>query len=112
MRESSSFRKNEGVFFVEGARLCADAALTDLTINELYVTDKAIEKYSDYVRLVEEKAKRCFVVSEDVAEKLSDTKSNQGVFCLCKMLDKNTNIGKIKYNRKYIALESISISIL
>ena len=108
VRESSSFRKNEGVFFVEGARLCADAALTDITINELYVTDKAREKYDEYVRLAEEKAKRCLGVSEDVAEKLSDTKSNQGVFCLCKMLDKNTNIGKIKYNGKYIALESIS----
>jgi TrmH family RNA methyltransferase len=47
-------------------------------------------------------------VSDEVAEKLSDTKSNQGVFCLCKMLDKKTNIGKIKYNGKYIALEDVS----
>lgn len=57
---------------------------------------------------MEESAERGFVVSEEIAEKLSDTKNNQGVFCVCKMLDKNTNIGKIKYNGKYIALEDVS----
>lgn len=108
VRESSSFRKKENVFFTEGARLCYDAALTNVKIKELFVTEKALLKYKDYVRLAESKAERSFVVSEDVAEKLSDTKSNQGVFCLCEMLDKKTIIGKIKYNGKYIALEDIS----
>lgn len=108
IRESSSLRKQEKLFFAEGARLCFDAASSGVEIAEMYATEKALSKYSDYVRLVEEKAERCFVVSEEVAEKLSDTKNNQGVFCLCKMLDKNINIGKIKYNGKYIALESVS----
>ncbi len=48
------------------------------------------------------------MISEEVAEKLSDTKNNQGIFCICKMLDKKTNIGKIKYNGKYVALENVS----
>lgn len=108
IRENTSFRKQENLFFAEGARLCFDAASSGVEISEMYVTEKALEKYEDYVRLVNEKAKRCFLVSEEVAEKLSDTKSNQGVFCLCKMLDKNINIGKIKYNGKYIALEGVS----
>ena len=108
IRDNSSLRKQEKLFFAEGARLCFDAASSGVEIAEMYVTEKAIDKYSDYVRLVEEKAERSFVVSEDVAEKLSDTKNNQGVFCLCKMLDKNINIGKIKYNGKYIALEGVS----
>ena len=108
IRDNTSLRKQEKLFFAEGARLCFDAASSGVEIAEMYVTEKAIDKYSDYVRLVEEKAERSFVVSEDVAEKLSDTKNNQGVFCLCKMLDKNINIGKIKYNGKYIALEGVS----
>ena len=108
IRENATFRKQEKLFFTEGARLCFDAASSGVEICELYVTEKALSKYEDYVRLVEKSAERCFVVSEDVAEKLSDTKNNQGVFCLCKMLDKNTNIGKIKYNGKYIALEGVS----
>ena len=108
LREKDSFRKSEGLFFIEGARLCADAALSSVKIKELYVTESARVKYSEYVRLAENVAERSFLVSEEVAEKLSDTKNTQGVFCICKMLDKNTNIGKIKYNGKYIALEDVS----
>ena len=108
LREKDSFRKSEGLFFIEGARLCADAALSSVKIKELYVTESARVKYSEYVRLAENVAERSFLVSEEVAEKLSDTKNPQGVFCICKMLDKNTNIGKIKYNGKYIALENVS----
>ncbi len=108
IREKDSFRKSEGLFFIEGARLCADAALSSVAIKELYVTEGALEKYAGYVHSVENCAERCFVISDEVAEKLGDTKSPQGVFCVCKMLDKNTNIGKIKYNGKYIALENVT----
>lgn len=108
LREKDSFRKNEGLFFIEGARLCADASLSDVGIKELYVTETAYEKYSSYVTGIEKRAERSFIISDEVAEKLSDTKSPQGVFCICKMLDKNANIGKIKYNGKYIALENVT----
>lgn len=108
LREKDSFRRQEGLFFIEGARLCADAALSCIEIKELYVTESALNKYSEYVRLVEKSAERSFLVTEEIAEKMSDTKTPQGVFCVCKMLDKNINIGKIKYNGKYIALEDVS----
>ena len=108
LREKDSFRKNEGLFFIEGARLCADASLSSVTIKELYVTESAYEKYSSYVNIIENRAERSFLISDEVAEKLADTKNPQGVFCVCKMLDKNTNIGKIKYNGKYIALENVT----
>ena len=89
IRENASFRKQENLFFAEGARLCFDAASSGVEIAEFFVTNKALERYEEYVCLVEKSAERCFVVSEEVAGKLSDTKGNQGVFCLCKMLDKN-----------------------
>ena len=108
LREKDSFRKNEGLFFIEGARLCADASLSAVTIKELYVTEGAYEKYSSYVNTIENREEHSFLISDEVAEKLADTKNPQGVFCVCKMLDKNTNIGKIKYNGKYIALENVT----
>ena len=108
LREKDSFRKREGLFFIEGARLSQDAALSGVEIKELFVTEDALVKYSDYVRSVKNVAERSFVITGEIAEKLSDTKSNQGVFCVCKTLDKNTIIGKIKYNGKYIALEDVS----
>ena len=108
LREKDSFRKSEGLFFIEGARLCADAALSGVAIKELYVTENAAEKYSEYISAVEDSVERSFLISDEVAEKLGDTKNPQGVFCVCKTLDKNTNIGKIKYNGKYIALENVT----
>ncbi len=108
LRDKDSFRKSEGVFLIEGARLCYDAALSGMQITDLFVTENSIVKYSDYVRSVKDSAERSFVVSQEVAQKLSDTKTSQGVFCIVKMLDKNANIGKIIYNGKYIALDNVS----
>ncbi len=108
LREKYSFRKENGLFFIEGARLCYDAALSGISIEELFVTESANEKYSEYTSCISEKAKKSYIISEDVAVKLCDTSTPQGVFCVCKVLDKNTNIGKIKYNGKYVALEDVS----
>lgn len=108
LRSSSSFRRAEGLFFLEGARLCYDASISGIEIAQLFVTEEAASKYGGYVRSVQDCAERSFVIAREVAEKLSDTANSQGVFCLCKMLDKNANIGKIKYNGKYIALEGVS----
>lgn len=108
LRDSSSFRKECGEYFIEGARLCSDAAKSGVEIITAYVTDNALRKYAEYFCDVENACKNCFTVSEEVSEKMSDTKNPQGIFCVCKMLDKNINIGKIKNNKKYVALDDIS----
>ncbi len=108
LREKYNFRKENGLFFIEGARLCYDAALSGVEVKELFVTETANEKYSEYVSYIQEKAEKSYIISKDVAQKLCDTSTPQGVFCVCKVLDKNTNIGKIKYNGKYVALEDVS----
>ena len=108
LREKESFRKENGLFFIEGARLCYDAAISDVHIKELYVTPSASEKYAEYVNSIRDKAEKCFEISSEVAQKMGDTSNPQGVFCVCKVLDKSINIGKINYNGKYIALENVS----
>lgn len=108
LTSSGKFRRENGEFSLEGARLCADAAESGIKIKALFVTESAREKYSRYVESIEALSERAYLISEEVSEKLSDTKTSQGVFCICKMLDKNANIGKIKYNGKYIVLEDVS----
>ncbi len=108
LRDKEGFRREEGLFIIEGARLCYDAAISGMHITELFTTEQALDKYRSFVCSVENCAERSFVVSEAVASKMSDTKTSQGVFCIVKMLDKNAFIGKIKYNGKYIALENVS----
>lgn len=101
---SSKHRKKEGLFFLEGLRLCRDAALSGTEIEYAFFTAKAIEKSGADVAFISENAKSSFEISDSVALKLSQTETSQGFFCLCKM--KKGSEGII-YSGKYIALENI-----
>ena len=108
LRESASFRKKEEKFFLESARLIKDAALSGAEIEMLFVTEDANEKYREYIEVILKSTKKAFLISSEIAEKLADTKTTQGVFAVLNMLDKFANISKIKYYGKYVALEEIS----
>ena len=108
LRDSSAFRREENSFFIESARLVKDAALSNAEIKMLFVTEESQEKYSEYLSDILKSTKKVFVITKEIAEKMSDTKSTQGVFAVVSMLDKFANISKIKYYGKYVALEEIS----
>ena len=102
--ESASLRNEKKEFFLEGARLCRDAAENGIKIRQAFFTQQAKEKYSAYVNAVCSVCDECFTVTPDVALKLSDTKSAQGVFCVCEM---PAGAEKIYRSKKYIALENL-----
>lgn len=77
-------RKSTGLFLLEGARLCKDAALNGVAIEQFFVTEKAREKYFSEYSLLEETAVKSFLIPDSVAEKLSDTKNSQGFFAVCR----------------------------
>ncbi|MBR3868552.1 MAG: RNA methyltransferase [Clostridia bacterium] len=103
----SSYRKKTGMFFLEGLRLCCDAAENGIHPEEVFVSENAMEKYASELEVLLDSCDDCYVITEEIAAKLSDTKTNQGVFCVCKTLDKFSNIDKINYNGIYIAMENI-----
>ena len=76
-------RKKTGLFLLEGARLCADAAENGVRIQTLFLTPAAAESYAPYYRTVSAAAAETCFVDESVAEKLSDTASSQHFFCVC-----------------------------
>ncbi len=106
LRDSAKARREDGEFFLEGARLCADAS-GSVEVARLFYTEKAEEKYREEVSLLRERAAESCEVSEEIAAKLSDTFSPQGIFCVCKTLDKKHYIDKIYSGAKIIALENI-----
>lgn len=101
---SSRHRKKEGLYFLEGLRLCRDAALTGAEIEYAFFSSRAVEKYENEVSFISERSKHFFEISEGVENKLSQTESAQGVFCLCRITD---NSAEIDTTGKYIALENI-----
>lgn len=83
LKEAAGRRKT-GLFLLEGARLCCDAAVNGMEITQFFVTENAACKYRDEFLVLEEKAQRSRLIAESVAEKLSDTKNSQGFFAVCR----------------------------
>lgn len=79
LMRSASARREYGQFALEGLRLCRDAALNGLQADELYFTQKALDKFTADVELIAAHSSNAFLVSDDVFDKMSQTDSAQGV---------------------------------
>ena len=104
VRKSARGRRESGLFFLEGARLCADAALSGTVISVCLHTDAAAEKYADRFAQISAAAETVQRISPELAQYLSETQSPQGIFCLCRMRAPQT---QIQPSGKYIALSEV-----
>lgn len=75
-------RDREGVFFVEGFKLLEEAVLAGLDVEKIFFTENALEKYFDL--LEKSRCGECYLVSDEVYEKISNEDSPQGVFSVIK----------------------------
>lgn len=105
LRTSSSFRNEKEEFFLEGARLCSDAAESGTEIVRCFFTEEANDRYPEYLGKIFSACSDCFKVSRDVSSRLADTDSSQGVFCICRI--KSAGTDEFNYKGKYLALENI-----
>lgn len=101
---SAKFRQAEQAFFLEGARLCCDAAMSGAAVLQCFVTEDALRKESDRLSVLLESAKQTALISDAVAHKLSQTMSPQGVFCVCAMDQRQPTIDE---SGVYLALDHI-----
>ena len=82
MREllkSADYRRETDLFAVEGDHLCGELAERSSLECFLY-TEKAARKYPDTVRKAAQKCNCAAVITEELSEYISDTKSPQGLF--------------------------------
>lgn len=104
---SSKERRKTGEFVIEGARLCRDAVLSGVEISEAYFTPDALLRYADDAALVSEKAEVSYEVSAEVAKKLQDTESTQGVFAKCRNTANEKTLSSFAADGKYVVLENV-----
>lgn len=105
---STKYRRETGLFVIEGLRLCCDAAGCGVEIDTLFITDDAFERYGDKMTELISTAKEIFSVTEEVFSKISDTSSPQGVLAVCKTPDIELNVDKITSNGRYVVCENVS----
>lgn len=99
-------RRAQGLFVVEGARLCYDACRSHTTVERLFFTQKAAEKYGEYLKPLMEQAREVYSIEAHCAELLSDTRSSQGVFAVCQ-LPETKSLSNLALAGKYIAVENL-----
>ncbi len=85
MREllrSANYRRQTDMFAAEGDHLCRELAdCKDCSAIEYFLyTEKAAEKYPETVKSVQAKANFSAVITDELSEYISDTKTPQGLF--------------------------------
>lgn len=80
LQRDKKLRDSEGVFVAEGDHLCGEAVKAGAVIRCALLTERAQEKYPEAARALMSSAADYAVISEDIAEYISDTKAPQGLF--------------------------------
>ena len=101
------FRRESGRFAVEGARLCRDAALSDVTVETVLYTAKAAEKYAAYLEPLAARDVPMHTVTEELSAYMADTATPQGVFCLCRRAERTATGADMAKEGRYLALENV-----
>ena len=107
LSNSAEYRRECKLYFLEGARLCADAARSSVVIHTLMYTERAKEKYGKYLLPIMEKAQEIYLIGPQPAQALSCTKTPQGIFCVCEMPHSTTPENTLQKPGSYIALENL-----
>lgn len=104
LAENKKARRENGMFVLEGVRLINDAINEGAKLHSVLVTEECAEKL-DMERIPEDV--NCYVIPDELKEKISDTGNAQGAFAVCEMLDKPSVSDTIKSGGKYILLHSV-----
>lgn len=102
---SSKERRLQGLFVLEGARLVFDVLNSFYKIKYFLITHSAYDKYIEQADEMIKLAQHSFFVSDDVAEKLSDTKNAQGIFAVC--CADTGHVFEYKANARLVALDHV-----
>ncbi len=103
LMENKKERTKTGLFIAEGLRLCREAAQSSIAIKTVLVTDAFMDKHGEQASTIFASCDDVVMISEGVSQKLGDTVSSQGIFCLCQLPDTLCEI----QGKKFIVLENL-----
>lgn len=104
---SARERRKSGFIICEGARLCRDAAESGVRGEEFFCTAAARKKYPEQVAKLEKISKETYLITEELAAKIGDTDSPQGIFLTAKTPSVETDMNKLKAVGQYVLLENL-----
>ncbi len=105
LQTSSKMRKKHNKFVLEGLRLCEDAMQNDIAFDMLFFSESAFEKHNGFAKTLSKNSENCYLISDAVFKKISDTENPQGICAVAKYPEKTAEINP---NGRYVALENIA----
>lgn len=105
--KSKKARFEHNLFVAEGLRLVLDALRSNVEIQSIFVTQECIDKNSKHINEFILNDNNSFLITKELSTYISDTQNPQGIYAICKKLDKNVNIDKIYNNGVFICLCSL-----
>ncbi len=104
LQSSAKQRREEGLFVLEGLRLCLDAFSNGFAPLRVFVSETAAKNHiSDLTGLCSEC--EAFLLPDSLFAKISDTVSPQGILCVYNIPDFSSY--KISSEGRYIALDNL-----
>ncbi len=107
LMSSAKERREKQLFIVEGVRLCGEALENGCELTEVFYTEEAHAKYTETVDKLEAKAEKSYLITSEIADKIADTVSPQGVFVIGKMIQNHINLDEIRTDGMFILLENV-----
>lgn len=99
------YRRETGLFTLEGIRLISDAAKENAELHSVFVTEDCADRLSQQGEALD--FPEAFLISDELAESMADTDNTQGIFAICKALDKPNFSDTIRTGGRYILLHSV-----
>ena len=104
-------------FRFDGIKLLEEAIKNDVEICAVFLSSVAKEKVFDFLcsrfgNMYEDKIEKCFVVSDDIFDKISEEKSPEGVITIAKYIDKLQKNATIYNSVHFLQAKNESIVLL
>ena len=110
-------REGGKIFRFDGIKLLEEAIKNDVEICAVFLSSSAQERVLNFLctrfgRAYEDKIEKCFVVSDDIFDKISEEKSPEGVITIAKYIDKLQKNATIYNSVHFLQLQNESIVLL
>ena len=110
-------REATKTFRFDGIKLLEEAIKNDVEICAVFLSLSAQERVLDFLRTrfdraYEDKIEKCFVVSDDIFDKISEEKSPEGVITIAKYIDKLQKNATIYNSVHFSQMKNESIVLL
>ena len=106
LQSSAKKRRENSLFVLEGLRICLDAMENSIRFDKLIISDTALKKYAETINSFALNSEERYILPDSLFEKISDTKSPQGIIAVCKIFDRRSS--EINPRGRYIALENVA----